>query len=64
MAELTAAEAGSSVSEAVLLLADEVGLDRKALEAVLQDCGGACTAAVTAMQGKLCRYKVAPNSDD
>lgn len=55
VAKLTAAEAGSPIFESALPLADEVGLDRKALEAALQDCGSACTAAVTAMQGKLCR---------
>lgn len=55
VAKLTAAEAGSPIFESVLLLADEVGLDRRALEVLLQDCGSACTAAVTALQGKLCR---------
>ena len=45
VAKLEAKPAGSAPVEAMLLLADEAGLNHKDLKALLTDCGGSCTEA-------------------
>ena len=57
--KLEARPAGSAPMEAMLLLADEAGLNRKDLKALLTDCGGSCAEAskdMMEMHGLMARY--------